>query len=86
MALAHRRRFTGGLAATAAAALLALASAGPAQEARTLEVAVEPDETWWAGVVSEAHRMPLGRESAAFEIEYGSKLMPVWRELGAFPG
>jgi len=70
MALAHRRRFTDGLAATAAAAaLLALAPAGPAQDARTLEVVVEPDETWWAGVVSEAHRMPLGRASAPFEID-----------------
>lgn len=70
MALAHRRRFTRGLAVAAAAvALVALAPAGPAQDARTLEVAVEPDETWWVGVVSEAHRMPLGRTSPPFEID-----------------
>ena len=49
-------------------ALLA-ARGGPAQEARTLEIAVEPDETWWAGVISESHRMPLGRASAPFEID-----------------
>jgi alpha-glucosidase len=52
-----------------AVALLAAAPSGPAQDARSLEIAVEPDETWWAGVVSESHRMPLGRSSAPFEID-----------------
>jgi alpha-glucosidase len=58
-----------GVAALLAAALLAAAPSGPAQDARTLEMTVEPDETWWAGVVSESHRMPLGRSSAPFEID-----------------
>jgi hypothetical protein len=34
-----------------------------------VELAVEGDERWWAGVVSESHRMPLGRSSPPFEID-----------------
>ena len=36
---------------------------------RTLELTVDGDEAWWVGVVSESHRMPIGRSSAAFEID-----------------
>jgi hypothetical protein len=41
----------------------------PAEEPRTLEVAVEDGERWWVGVVSQSHRMPLDRSSAPFEID-----------------
>jgi len=34
-----------------------------------IEIVVEGDERWWAGVVSESHRMPLGRSSPPFEID-----------------
>ena len=56
----------------AAALLLVglLAARGvPAQTARSLELAVDGDEKWWVGVISESHRMPLDRSSAAFEID-----------------
>ncbi len=41
----------------------------PPEGGRALELAVEDDETWWVGVVSQSHRMPLGRSSAPFEID-----------------
>ena len=69
MGLGHRRWIGTLAAAGAAVVLLALAERGPAQDARALELAVEPDEAWWAGVVSEAHRLPLGRTSPPFEID-----------------
>jgi alpha-glucosidase (family GH31 glycosyl hydrolase) len=47
-------------------ALLGLA---PREDEKALELAVEGDETWWVGVVSESHRMPLGHASAPFEID-----------------
>jgi alpha-glucosidase (family GH31 glycosyl hydrolase) len=56
------------VAVLVATALLA-ARGGPAEDARTLDVAIEPDETWWVGVVSESHRMPLDRSSPPFEID-----------------
>jgi alpha-glucosidase len=51
--------------------LLALFAApgGPAEEARSLEIAVEDGERWWVGVISESHRMPLDRASGPFEID-----------------
>jgi hypothetical protein len=59
------------LAGTAVALLAGLLAArgGPAETARTLEIAVEDGEKWWVGVVSESHRMPLDRSSARFEID-----------------
>jgi len=39
----------------------------PAQAGRALDLAVEQDERWWVGVISQAHRMPLRRGSAPFE-------------------
>jgi hypothetical protein len=45
------------------------ARGGTGDEARRLEIPVEADERWWAGVVSESHRMPLGRSSGPFEID-----------------
>ena len=55
------------LAAAAGLLLVGLLAARgvPAQTARSLELAVDGDERWWVGVVSESHRMPLGRSSAA---------------------
>jgi alpha-glucosidase len=50
------------------AGLLA-ARGGTGDEARRLEIAIEDGERWWAGVVSESHRMPLGRSSDALEID-----------------
>jgi alpha-glucosidase (family GH31 glycosyl hydrolase) len=41
----------------------------PAQTARSLELAVDGDEKWWVGVISESHRMPLGRSSGAYAID-----------------
>lgn len=56
-----------------AGALLIVASLAArvrsAETARSLEIAVEGDEQWWVGVVSESHRMPLGRSSPPFEID-----------------
>ncbi len=40
-----------------------------AEKSQSLEIAVGDDERWWVGVVSESHRMPLGRSSAPFEID-----------------
>jgi alpha-glucosidase (family GH31 glycosyl hydrolase) len=40
-----------------------------AQSAHTLDIAMDADEQWWVGVVSESHRMPLGRSSPPFEID-----------------
>jgi alpha-glucosidase len=63
------------IAGTRAGAPLALAFAllvargGPAEDARALEITVDGDEKWWVGVVSESHRMPLGRSSTPFEID-----------------
>jgi alpha-glucosidase (family GH31 glycosyl hydrolase) len=58
---------------TSAAGLLLvglLAARGvAAQTARSVELAVDGDETWGVGVISESHRMPLDRSSAAFEID-----------------
>jgi alpha-glucosidase (family GH31 glycosyl hydrolase) len=57
----------------AVVALLMLASAAdriaPADDGRSLEITIEADETWWAGVISESHRMPFDRSSAPFEID-----------------
>jgi alpha-glucosidase len=57
----------------AAAALVVLAGTllgfAPPSGDRPLELAVEGDERWWVGVVSESHRMPLHRSSPAFEID-----------------
>ena len=47
----------------------AVARARPFETDRAVEIAVEPDEPWWVGVVSESHRMPLGRSSPPFEID-----------------
>jgi alpha-glucosidase len=66
------RRPTAGTGAGAALALVSLllaAPAGPAEEPRRLEIAIEDGERWWVGVVSESHRMPFGRSSAPFEID-----------------
>ncbi|HEX9189703.1 MAG TPA: glycoside hydrolase family 31 protein [Vicinamibacteria bacterium] len=59
-----------------AALLLAVlpAPAGVAGEDRVrrvpeVEIAIEGDERWWVGVVSESHRMPFGRSSPPFEID-----------------
>jgi alpha-glucosidase len=41
----------------------------PRESDRALELAVEADERWWVGVISESHRMPLDRSSAPFEID-----------------
>ena len=57
----------------ATAVLLALlaSAAGPRARAEKgdLEIAIDEDERWWVGVVSESHRMPLGRSSPPFEID-----------------
>ena len=56
----------------ATAVLLALlaSAAGPRARAEgDLEIAIDEDERWWVGVVSESHRMPLGRSSPPFEID-----------------
>ena len=65
------RRWARTLAGTAALLLVALLAApgGPADEARSLEIAVEDGERWWVGVISESHRMPLDRSSGPFEID-----------------
>ena len=59
------------LAGAAVAVLVGLLAArgGPADRARTLEIAVAADEKWWVGVISESHRMPLDRSSGLFEID-----------------
>ena len=59
-------------AAARLAGLLAIACllrprAVPAQSSHALDLAVEGDERWWVGVISQAHRMPLHRASAPFE-------------------
>ena len=36
---------------------------------RTLDITIDGDERWWVGVVSESHRLPLGRDSEPFEID-----------------
>ena len=36
---------------------------------RTVDITIDGDERWWVGVVSESHRLPLGRDSAPFEID-----------------
>jgi len=66
-----RQRITGTRAGAALAVVVALLAAprGPADDARALEVALDGDEKWWVGVVSESHRMPLDRSSASFEID-----------------
>jgi len=56
-------------AAIALLAFLSAARGGPADDARSVEVAIEDGEKWWVGVVSESHRMPLDRSSAPFEID-----------------
>ena len=65
------RRPAGTLAGAAVAFLAGLLAArgGPGDDARALAIAVEGDEKWWVGVVSESHRMPLHRSSAPFEID-----------------
>jgi len=55
--------------AVALVAGLLVARGGPADTARTLDLAVEDGEQWWLGVISESHRMPLDRSSAPFEID-----------------
>jgi alpha-glucosidase len=35
----------------------------------SLDISIDGDERWWVGVVSESDRMPLGRDSAPFEID-----------------
>jgi alpha-glucosidase len=59
------RRFALAVALIAATAL----GSAPREGERALDLAVEADETWWVGVVSESHRMPLRRASAPFEID-----------------
>jgi len=34
-----------------------------------LDITIDGDERWWVGVVSESHRLPLGRDSEPFEID-----------------
>ena len=48
---------------------LLAARGGPAEDARTIEIAVEDGEKWWVGVISESHRMPFDRSSGPFEID-----------------
>jgi alpha-glucosidase len=69
-AIPSNRRAAGTLGA-AAVLLLAglLAARGPADEARSLEIAVDAGEKWWVGVISQSHRMPLDRSSDRFEID-----------------
>jgi alpha-glucosidase len=62
----HPRRVSLAIGVLLGAALLGLA---PGDGERTLELTVDGDEVWWVGVVSESHRMPIGRSSAAFEID-----------------
>jgi alpha-glucosidase (family GH31 glycosyl hydrolase) len=40
-----------------------------ARSARTLDLAIDPGERWWVGVISQSHLMPLGRSSPPFEID-----------------
>jgi alpha-glucosidase len=65
------RRLARTLAGAAVALLAGLLAArgGPTDTARTLEIAVEGDERWWVGVISESHRMPLDQSSRLFEID-----------------
>ena len=65
------RRIAGTWAGAAVAVVVAVLAAprGPADDGQTLELAVDGDERWWVGVVSESHRMPLDRSSAPFEID-----------------
>ncbi len=55
----------------AAALLTLLGACGARQEgpAAELTLTVEVDERWWAGVISQSHRMPLGFSSEPFEID-----------------
>jgi alpha-glucosidase len=64
----RRGRTSFGVAVAFLVGLLA-ARGGPAQTDRSLDIAVEGDERWWVGVVSESHRMPLDRGSRPFEID-----------------
>jgi alpha-glucosidase (family GH31 glycosyl hydrolase) len=45
-----------------------VAAAGAEQSAREVRLPVESGERWWAGVVSESHRMPLGPEPFAIDL------------------
>ena len=65
------RRWGRALAPTAVFLVVVLLAApgGPADEARSLEIAVEDGERWWVGVISESHRMPLHRSSGPLEID-----------------
>jgi alpha-glucosidase (family GH31 glycosyl hydrolase) len=65
----RRRARTRAGAVVALLVALMVARDGPAETARTLEIAVEGGEKWWVGVISESHRMPLDRSSAPFEID-----------------
>jgi alpha-glucosidase (family GH31 glycosyl hydrolase) len=79
-----RRRLRLAAGVLLAGALLGLA---PREGERALELAVEGDETWWVGVVSESHRMPLGRSSPPFEIDLlgntaGNQVQPLLVSTG----
>ena len=76
------RRRTRTLAGAAALLLVGLLAARgvPAQTARSLELAVDSDEKWWVGVISESHRMPFTGERGVPSISrqhVGNQVQPL---------
>ena len=48
---------------------LRLAAQPPAAGGPVVEIPIQEHERWYVGVISDAHRFPLGRDSAPYEIE-----------------